>query len=67
LENGQLSIKVLRDAFTTQHFTVAGEMYRRETSQAQRGAFCCFKSPKAEILKKAFDVLSTYSVEMDVR
>jgi hypothetical protein len=67
LEKGQLNIKRLRDKFKLEHFTVAGNMYRSEQSDVTKKAACCFNSPDAETLKAAFDVLSSYSMDVSVK
>lgn len=61
-----LNFYKLSNDFGLDHFTVSGRMYRRENSDSEKTAFCCFNSDKAQILKTAFGILSETSIPTEV-
>jgi hypothetical protein len=62
INQGLLRFYKLSTDFGLDHFTVSGNMYRRENSDTHKSAYCSFNSSdKAQVLKSAFDILSDSS------
>lgn len=67
VENNQLVFKILGIPLGLNHFMVSGKTYRRENSDIEKTALCCFNDENtSNVLKKNFQILSLLSVNFKI-